>query len=159
MKAADADLKTRLAEFREACKKAGLKVTSQRLEIFSQLARSLEHPDAEVIHKRVSRKLPTVSLDTIYRNLWQFIELGLVTVLSSPCGRRRFEANMAHHHHFICADCGAMIDFTDPALEAFTVPKALSRLGTIEKTIIEFHGRCRDCLSRTKTAPRKRPRG
>ncbi|MBC8317138.1 MAG: transcriptional repressor, partial [Desulfobulbaceae bacterium] len=59
----------KLRDFEKACRKANLKITHQRLEIFRELAKALDHPSAESLYKRLQKKLPTLSLDTVYRTL------------------------------------------------------------------------------------------
>jgi len=136
-------------KFREVCRASGMKATSQRMAIYEQLACSRDHPDAETIHQSIVKKLPAVSLDTVYRNLWLFNKLGLATVLSSPFGRRRFEGNLAHHHHFICLECGSIQDYDEPELDRLPIPESISQFGKVEKTAIEFRGRCRKCLKKS----------
>ena len=43
----------RLERFKAAAKEAGVKLTHQRLEIFRELASSIEHPDAEMLLRSV----------------------------------------------------------------------------------------------------------
>ena len=54
---------------KEVLKAAGVRVTHQRLEIFREVASSTAHPDAETVFRGVRDRLPTVSLDTVYRTL------------------------------------------------------------------------------------------
>ena len=59
----------RVAQFKATAKARGIKLTPQRLEIFREVASSLEHPDAETVYRAVHARMPTVSLDTVYRTL------------------------------------------------------------------------------------------
>ena len=59
------ELRNRLDRFAEAFRKKGIKLTIQRMEIFREIAASLEHPDAETIYRSVRKRLPTVSQDTV----------------------------------------------------------------------------------------------
>ncbi|MDO8986952.1 MAG: transcriptional repressor, partial [Coriobacteriia bacterium] len=56
----------------------GLRLTHQRLEIVREIAGTDQHPDVERIYARVRERVPTVSLDTVYRTLAALVELGLV---------------------------------------------------------------------------------
>ena len=141
--------KQRLPDFKEGLKRAGIKLTHQRLEIFREVANCADHPDAETIFKGVRRRVPTVSLDTVYRTLWMLVDLGLITTLGSPRERLRFDANMAPHHHFICAQCGLTRDFTCGAFDRLEVPdsvRALGRMGTVQ---VEVRGVCLKCSKKT----------
>jgi len=88
-----------------------MKLTHQRIEIFREVARTGDHPDAETIFKRVRKRIPTVSLDTVCRTLWMLNDVGLISTLGSQRGRVRFDGNASPHHHFICTKCGKAGDF------------------------------------------------
>ena len=62
-------LKKRLEHFTKTCRKAGLKLTYQRQEIYRELVLSDDHPSAEILHRRLNEKMPMLSLDTVYRTL------------------------------------------------------------------------------------------
>ena len=72
------EMRENLTAFEHACRNAGLRLTYQRLEIYGELARSFDHPSVELLHQRLRRKIPTISLDTVYRTLATFAGLGLV---------------------------------------------------------------------------------
>ena len=76
----------RLESLSAAVKKAGIKLTAQRLEIFKELAGTDQHPDAEAVFKGVKKRMPTVSLDTVYRTLWMLRDLGLLSTLGPSAG-------------------------------------------------------------------------
>jgi Fe2+ or Zn2+ uptake regulation protein len=135
------------------------------------------HPTAEEIHRLVRRRLPGVSLGTIYRNLRVLVGAGLLKELPGP--HARFDANTRAHHHFMCERCGRIID-VDAALAepdaggragggggrapgggALTA-RVASRTGfSITHHRIELFGRCRDCRRRPRGTrrPRRRPAG
>jgi Fur family transcriptional regulator, peroxide stress response regulator len=131
---------------RAVFKRAGVKLTQQRLEIYREAAASREHPSAEDIFQGVRRRLPTVSLDTVYRTLWLFIDKGLITTLGLPQGRMRFDANMERHHHFVCTRCGAAHDFYAEQFNALPLPPAVHAFGTVSETHVEVRGLCLKCL-------------
>ena len=66
------------AALENACREAGLRLTHQRLEIYSELELACDHPTAEIIHQRIRKKMPTISLDTVYRTLATFARHGLI---------------------------------------------------------------------------------
>jgi len=86
----------------DVCRRSGHKVTHQRLEIFREVAATDEHPDVETIHERVRRRLPTVSIDTVYRTLRLLVDLGLASTVLTDQERMRYDANTNPHHHFVC---------------------------------------------------------
>ena len=145
----------RLEGFRAAAKQAGVKLTHQRLEIFRELASSLEHPDAETVLRGVRERTPTVSLDTVYRTLWMLNDLGLINTLGPRRGSVRFDANLRHHHHYICVRCGLTRDFESAELDELRMPRAVKAFGSVVDTHVEVRGTCDEC---GRKAPERQPR-
>lgn len=131
--------------FCEALRAAGVKLTHQRIEIVREVLQCQEHPDAERVYSGVRERVPTVSLDTVYRTLWLLTDLGLITTLGLPRDRVRFDVNVHQHHHFICTGCGSTLDIESSELDSLPVPPAVSRLGQVQLTQVEFRGLCLDC--------------
>ncbi len=146
------EIQRRLDSFMRACKDAGTKITAQRLEVFREIASSEEHPHAELIYKRVRERLPTISLDTVYRTLWWLSELGLVATLGPTQDRTRFDANLNRHHHFVCTRCGLTRDFYSEVLDRLELPEDVAAIGAIEHTQVEVKGICHACAAKTETA-------
>ena len=151
-----AETQRRVSRFAETCRRKGLKVTHQRMEVFHELAASDEHPHAETVYKRVRKRLPTVSCDTVYRTLSTLEAQGLVSrteVLSSPA---RYDANMDPHHHFVCTVCGLVWDFYSDALDGLLIPKSVEALGKVESAHVQVRGVCSVCAARKRKAGRRR---
>ena len=89
--------------FEHACRVAGLRLTHQRLEIYRELALSGDHPSAETLHQRLRKKVPTISLDTVYRTLATFARHGLINKVETTESQAQFEATGIRHHHLICS--------------------------------------------------------
>jgi len=124
-----------------------VKLTHQRLEIFREVASSSEHPNAEAVFRAVQSRVPTVSLDTVYRALWLLTDLGLVSTLGPRRESVRFDANLGHHHHFVCVRCGLTRDFENPAFDALRIPPAARRFGNVIVAQVEVRGVCSRCAS------------
>ena len=135
----------RLDGFKSAAAAAGVKLTHQRLEIFREVASSLEHPDADAVCRAVRRRVPTVSIDTVYRTLWMLNDLGLVTTLGPRRESVRFDANLDQHHHYVCVRCGLTRDFDCAELGALRVPASVQELGRVITTQVEVRGVCLSC--------------
>lgn len=134
----------KLAHFKEACREADLKLTHQRLEIFLELARATDHPTAETLYKRLTERLPTLSLDTVYRTLATFAEHNLVYRVQTTESHARFEAESGHHHA-ICARCGAITDFEWNDFEQSRLPEPIAQWGRISEKQVTLHGICAQC--------------
>ena len=141
------ELDHRVEHFVTACREAGLKLTHQRLEIFREVAKTTAHPDAEAVHQGVRARLPTVSLDTVYRTLWTLTEVGLLHTLGPRRDSTRFDGNLAPHHHFVCTACDAAYDFEAPALHQLEVPREARSFGEVRTSHVEFTGLCRRCAA------------
>lgn len=139
------EIDARLERYRSVAKGAGIKLTPQRLEIFRIIAASDEHPSAEAIHKAVQERLPSVSLDTVYRTLWLLSDLGLLTTLGQRQGSVRFDANLDHHHHYLCVRCGLLRDFESGALNDLPIPETVNRFGQVLSAHVEVRGVCARC--------------
>ncbi len=141
-----------LETFKVRCRAAGLRATPQRLEILRELMATEEHPDAETLFRRVRRRLPTISLDTVYRTLWSLEEKGLIACVGAPVERYRFDGNLRKHHHFVCTRCGAVRDFYSDRFDGLSAPAAVKELGEPESIQVEVRGVCAACR---KPAARK----
>jgi len=148
-------LPQRIEQFKAGLARKGIKLTHQRLEIFREVTSSTEHPDVETVFRAVRERVPTVSLDTVYRTLWLLHDLGLVTAMGHPHGRVRFDANQQVHHHFVCTVCGLTRDFYCDAFDQLQIPDSVRSLGRIERAQVEVRGVCRRCADDpvTKSAP------
>jgi Fur family peroxide stress response transcriptional regulator len=152
------EIERRVEQLKQAARQAGVKLTHQRIEIFREVAASIEHPSAEMVLRAVQPRMPTVSLDTVYRTLWLLADLGLVSTLGPKRASVRFDANLAHHHHYVCMRCGLARDFESTAFDALPVPKAVEELGSIVSTHMEVRGVCRRCLRAEAQASAKKER-
>ena len=138
-------IKQRLQAFEEVCRKEGLKITHQRLEVFKALLNSQDHPSVEKLYRRLLRKLPTISLDTVYRTLTTLEQHGLVTRIQTQESQARFEGRIDNHHHVICKKCGKITDFYWELLDVAALPDAIIKWGRIERKNITLHGLCQEC--------------
>lgn len=141
------EVEHRVQRFMAAARQAGVKLTHQRLEIFREVAASVDHPSAETVHQALSPRMPTLSHDTVYRTLWLLSDLGLVTTLGPRRESVRFDANPHPHHHYICVRCGLARDFESHELSGLPIPAQVSEFGSIDATRIEVRGICKRCLS------------
>jgi Fur family peroxide stress response transcriptional regulator len=127
------------------CRAAGMRVTPQRLEVFRELAQTDEHPDAETVFRGVRRRMPTVSLDTVYRTLWRLEEQGLISRVQVLSERARFDGNAIPHPHFVCTRCGLVRDVEYAAFNEVEVPARMGGVGTVEALHVELRGICTNC--------------
>ena len=106
------------------------------------------HPSADWVYRQMKAEYPDVSLGTVYRNLNQLCERGLIRRLGAVNGQERYDGVLAPHSHFICKRCGADLDLPaqlpgEDYLDAVGVQYGFQAEGC------EFivRGRCRRCVS------------
>lgn len=149
-------LNARLDKFNLEAKKAGLRITPQRLAIFRIVAGSESHPSAEEIHRQLRRSYPMISLDTVYRTLRLLADLGMVSALGQEHSQLRFDANQDRHHHFCCTSCGMIRDFENAELSALAMPSEAAQFGQAVSLSIEVRGICSACLNKIARSSGKR---
>ena len=148
------DLTKQVAAFAEHCRKSGLSVTRQRLAIFQALAASREHPSAEDIHRAVRRRLPHLSLATVYKNLEALREIGAVSDVNALHEHGRYEAALpgtgagTPHHHLVCVACRKVVDLHDSGLADLRV--ADTQGFEVRALKVQVEGVCPECTSRRK---------
>ncbi len=139
----------------EKLRNAGIKVTHQRLEIFLEVLRAYDHPDADKVFKNVRKRLPTVSLDTVYRTLWLLVEMGILQALGNSREKTRFDVNLDKHHHFTCRLCGEVFDFHNQELSCLNILPVLPDIGKVEQITIEIRGICESCMKKQDQISKK----
>ena len=137
-----------IEELKKVCEKAGVRLTHQRIEIYKEIKASRDHPSVEALYERLKPRLPTISLDTVYRTLTMFVELGLIKRVYGKEPVTRFDPDTSVHHHLICQRCGAIYDFLWPDLESVPMPKGLKGLGEVDYVQVQFIGICNKCLKK-----------
>lgn len=140
-----AELDEKTHWFESRCREIGLKVTPQRVAIYRELLRTNEHPSAEMLHRKVRRLLPTISLDTVNRTLLTLAEIGAAFVVEGTGDPKRFDGELESHQHFRCVKCKRIIDFRHKPFNDIPVPKTLSRRFTILRKTVYFEGMCDLC--------------
>src|ERR1700686_2066042 len=77
-------------QFRELAAKHGLAVTHQRQVVYGAVIASHGHHSPEPIYAAVRRRIPSVSLGTVYNHLRLFIEWGLLREVTPHAPTLRF---------------------------------------------------------------------
>src|SRR3954468_7190191 len=104
---------------------SGLRTTPQRYAVMAFLMKQAGHPTAAEIYEAVNRVDPRSSRATIYNNLRDLVQAGLVREVAMEGRAARFDAKGRQHHHFICDRCGSIED-----MDWYAVPRpAAASLG------------------------------
>lgn len=139
-------LSKRLDVFTKVCRERNLRLTPQRLEIFKKIAQATDHPTAEKLHQRLIKGMPTLSLDTVYRTLGTFLDIGLISKVDTIESQARFEVSEFQHHHLICEQCHKIIDFEWRQVDELELPDQVQSLGNFKRKKVVVYGICQDCL-------------
>ena len=102
--------------FRELCQENGIAVTHQRQVLYEVMKTMHGHPSPEEVYARVKKKVPAISLATVYKNIHLFVESGVFREVSMHHGSLRVEMNDEAHHHMVCSKCKAITDIGEKEL-------------------------------------------
>lgn len=121
-------------------------MTRQKRTILEELRKVKSHPTADELFQIVRKKLPRVSLGTIYRNLEILTSEKKVRVLEDGNAPRRYDGDIGRHFHVRCVQCGAVSDLVNP-VELPIMDTFIDESGyRVTGFHLEFQGICPDCL-------------
>lgn len=124
-----------------------LKRSRQRDAILAFLQTRKDHPTADTVYMNVRNEFPNISLGTVYRNLTLLTELGMIQKLNMGGGvPDRFDATAQPHYHFICTECGCVLDLNLDTIEEVDRIADAGFDGKITGHVTYFYGKCRHCL-------------
>jgi Fe2+ or Zn2+ uptake regulation protein len=127
-----------------ALRARGKRLTAPRALILDIVRATEAHPSAADVYRRVRRRLPRVSLATVYRNLRMLAAEGFLSARAHASGMR-FDGNTAAHDHFTCVRCGRIFDVPPLVPRAVRARVASSTGFEILEHRSEFYGRCAGC--------------
>jgi Fur family ferric uptake transcriptional regulator len=120
-------------------------MTRQRQVILEELRKVSSHPTADEVYEMVRRRLPRVSLGTVYRNLEMLSERGMIQRLDVGGTRRRYDGNVGDHYHVRCVSCGRVEDVSvEPAAGVENAVRGVSDYEILGHRL-EFIGLCPQC--------------
>lgn len=128
-----------------AQQKTKFRMTRQRGLILKQLRRVTSHPTADEVYGMVRRRLPRISLATVYRNLEILAGRGEILRLDMAGRQRRYDGHLEHHYHVRCTRCGRVGDvYAAPIRFTETTFRGLSDY-EIKGHRLELFGLCPRC--------------
>jgi Fur family ferric uptake transcriptional regulator len=119
---------------------------SRQRDVVLEVVRStMDHPTADWVYRQARRRLPRLSLATVYRNLKQLAAEGLIRELQAAGLASRFDGNTGRHYHVRCVSCGRVNDL--PMSVDLGLEQAARRAINFEILghQVEFLGRCPLC--------------
>ena len=114
----------------------------------SYLKRSIAAPghySPEQIYAVVRRRIPSVSLATIYKNLRLFVENGLLREVSPHAATLRVDGNLESHHHLVCTRCKSVQDIAGDFVDFKRLARQAPGGFDLRQPLIEVFGLCPSC--------------
>lgn len=123
----------------------------KRLAVIRTLRSTTVHPTAEWVCERVRKDFPDISLATVYRNLKEFCKEGTAISVGVLNGKEHFDGCVEPHAHFVCNECGAVLDIDREFVDDETLLDLQEKIPLhIESTNLLFQGVCPDCEEKLK---------
>jgi len=120
--------------------------TRQLAMVWQAIKDDKSHPTADQVYERVRRKLPNISLGTVYRNLQKLVALKKLQVLM--LGRsQHFDPLVQRHQHFICEVCDRVFDVLVESQREIRPAKLPEEGFTVTSHQLAFYGTCKGCSS------------
>ncbi len=119
-----------------------MRSSKQRDAVLNVLRTSYDHPTADMVYERVKEKMPNISLGTVYRNLGQLHNEGIISVVESSDKKVHYEGNLEDHIHFLCKKCDVITDVFCKS----EVPSIFNDMGyEVENHKTVYYGICKGC--------------
>ena len=129
----------------ESISSGGFRLTRQRREVYEVLLETRDHPSAVQVFNRVQRKMPTISLATVYNCLETLTQVGLVQQVNLDRGPSRFCPSTQRHAHFFCTQCGHVHDVDLPDAGELSRIWRLPDDYVVSQYEFSLRGLCRQC--------------
>ena len=97
-------------------KMADLKATHQREVILSIVLSCNNHPSCDEVYALTKKKIPSISLATVYKTIEAFIKAGLITKTLTTEGQLRIDPNLTSHGHIYSTSSNEILDYFDEEL-------------------------------------------
>lgn len=124
-----------------------LRLTPQRRAILQALRGVKTHPTADQVYEAVRKRLPNISLGTVYRNLDVLAENGLIARADVGGRQMRFDGDMSRHYHVRCTACGRVGDISGGEFRDLDEAAQRHTDYVVMGHRVEFVGMCPACAN------------
>lgn len=121
------------------------RMTRQRKVILEELLKQNDHPSADEIYQMVRRRIPRISLGTVYRNLEVLVSMGKIQKLELSGALKRYDWNTNKHYHIRCVCCDRVDDAPIAPLNQLENDLYGATVFEIIGHNLEFTGLCPEC--------------
>lgn len=134
-----------------------IKVTPQRMAVYSILKKTRSHPNVEMIFQKLKPDYPAMSLATVYKTVDVLKKVGLIQELNVGEGGLRYDAVIRPHSHVYCERCGKVEDVDNLQLDEFQNQALLDKVKVksgfnVTAVQLYFFGICPDCSEKIMEA-------
>lgn len=136
------------AQFRDLAWKSGLAATHQRHVVYEAVVASHGHRSPEQIYAAVRKRVPSISLATVYNNLRLFVEHGLLREVTPHASTLRVDGNLEPHHHLVCSRCKSVQDIEGEFVDFKRLSRHLPDGFDLTQPLVEVFGLCRRCRNK-----------
>jgi Fur family peroxide stress response transcriptional regulator len=124
------------------------KYSRQREAIREYLLHTKEHPTADTVYMNIRGVYPNISLGTVYRNLNLLADKGEILKINCQDGSERYDGNPMPHYHFLCNECGRVLDLEMESIDHINKIAGADFKGKIEGHVTYFYGKCPECANK-----------
>jgi len=132
-------------QFRDLAWKFGLAATHQRQVIYEAIVGAPGHYSPEQVYADVRRRVPSVSLATVYKNLRLFVDHGLLREVTPHAPVLRVDGNLEPHHHLVCTRCKSVQDIEGDFVDFKRLSRQVPDGFDLMQPLIEVFGLCQRC--------------
>ncbi len=119
-------------------------MTKQRKIIKDIIYASYKHPTADEIYVEAKKKMPSIAVGTVYRNLTLLVESGEVRKIDVPNSPSRYDRPQIPHEHLICKECGAVADVSEIDLKEILCQKTGEEIIEYKLTMYYVCPKCKN---------------
>ena len=135
-------------QFQKLAWKCGLAATHHRRVVYEAVVASHGHHSPEKIYAAVRRKIPSISLATVYNNLRLFVERGLLREVTPHASTLRVDGNLEPHHHLVCSRCKSVQDIEGEFINLKRLSRQLPDGFDLTQPLVEIFGICGRCRAK-----------
>jgi Fur family transcriptional regulator, peroxide stress response regulator len=126
-----------------------LAATHQRQIIYEAVVATHGHRSPEEIYAAVRKRIPSISLATVYNNLRLFVEHGMLREVTPHASTLRVDGNTEPHHHLVCVRCKEVHDIDDDLIDLKRLSRKLPKGFDLTSPVVEVFGLCQRCRAKT----------
>jgi Fur family ferric uptake transcriptional regulator len=129
-----------------------LRPTKERFLLLDEVMKMTGHFDADQFHASLSKRALKASRATVYNTLDLLVNCGLISKYRFGENHSRYEKAFGRprHDHMICLECGDIIEFVMPKIEAIQKEVCEENKFEPHNSTLQIFGICSRCSSKAR---------